>query len=199
MYIMKSETAGPVSRPTNSLNNEQGALKIWSTIDNINVIAYEFSLAARITIFKIVTERLSYHKLCARRLPNRHKNVKWAGVFGSLSRRKDVDILRHTGNYSTVMQCRHSTSPKQKKSKQTSYTTRQIAFFFVELMESGTLIIAAMDCETLTKPISAIKLCKCGKLSTRIVLLQENACPHTATRTKKKIHDIRWKLFHDPL
>lgn len=40
-------------------------------------------------------------------------------------------------------------------------------------------------------------LCR-GKLSSGIILLQDNTRPHTAAKTKEKIQNFRWELFDHP-
>jgi histone-lysine N-methyltransferase SETMAR len=105
------------------------------------------------------------------------------------------------------MQWRNSTSPIPKQFKQTPYTSRKMmATVFlrrkrcslVNLIERGTTITDDVCCETLNKLRCAIQNRWCGKLSSDIIFLHDNARPHTAAKTQEKIQDFRWELFNHP-
>jgi hypothetical protein len=61
-------------------------------------------------------------------------------------------------------------------------------------MEHGTTITDDVYCEMLNKLRRAIQNRRRGKLSSSIILLHDNARPHTAAKTPKKIQDFRWDL-----
>jgi len=192
----------------------------------INALAVKFPLVGRTTIYTIVTEKLGYHKLCARWVPkmltDQHKEQRMSSGRAFLDRyRQDGDdLFSHivTGDETWIsytnaetkqqsMQWRHSSSPKSKKFKQSPYSSRKMmatifwdekSVLLVDFMERGTTITADVYCEMLTKLRRAIQNRRRGKLSSGIVLLHDNARPHTAARTKEKIRDFGWELFDHP-
>jgi [histone H3]-lysine36 N-dimethyltransferase SETMAR len=192
----------------------------------ISALADEFPHLGRTTVYTIVTEKLGYHKLCARWVPkmltDQHKEQRMSSGREFLNRyRQDGDdLFSHivTGDETWIsyinpetkqqsMQWRHSTSPKPKKFKQTPYTSRKMmatvfwdekGVLLVDFMERGTTITADVYCETLNKLRRAIQNRRRGKLSSGVILLHDNARPHTAAKTQEKIQDFRWELFNHP-
>lgn len=192
----------------------------------ISALANELPHVARTSIYRIVTEQLGYHKLCARWVPkmltDQHKEQRMCSGRKFLDRyRQDGDdLFSHivTGDETWIsytnaeskqqsMQWRHSSSPKPKKFKQSPYSSRKMmatvfwdekGVILVDFMERGSTITADVYCETLTKMKRAIQNRRRGKLSSGVILLHDNARPHTAALTKKKIQDFRWELFDHP-
>ncbi|KAF0705241.1 histone-lysine N-methyltransferase SETMAR-like [Aphis craccivora] len=68
----------------------------------------------------------------------------------------------------------------------------------VDFMERGTTITADVYCKMLNKLRRAIQNRRRGKLSSGIILLHDNARPHTAAKTQEKIQDFLWELFNHP-
>jgi hypothetical protein len=85
--------------------------------------------------------------------------------------------------------CMHTHSPnKPKKFKQTLYARKLMATVFwggkgvlmVKLMQQGTTM-SVVYCEKLKKKLCrVIQNKRCGILTCGVVLLHDNACPHTA-------------------
>ncbi|KAL4092199.1 hypothetical protein QTP88_026740 [Uroleucon formosanum] len=151
----------------------------------ISALADEFSNLGRTTVYTIVTEKLGYHKLCARWVPKmltyQHKEQRMSSGREFLNRYQQDgdDLFFHivTSDETWIsyinpkskqqsMQWRHSTSPKPKKFKQTPYTSRKMmatvfwdekGVLLVDFMERGTTITADVYCETLNKLGRAIQ------------------------------------------
>jgi histone-lysine N-methyltransferase SETMAR len=67
----------------------------------------------------------------------------------------------------------------------------------VEFVQQGTTITSEMYCEK--KIPLAIQNKRRGMLTTGVVLLHENALPHTAARTRALLEQFIWELFdHSP-
>ncbi|KAL4119599.1 hypothetical protein QTP88_012398 [Uroleucon formosanum] len=165
----------------------------------ISALADEFPNLGRTTVYTIVTEKLGYHKLCARWVPkmltDQHKEQRMSSGREFLNRyRQDGDDLFFhivTGDETWIsyinpkskqqsMKWRHSTSPKPKKFKQTPYMSRKMmatvfwdekGVLLVDFMERGTTITADVYCETLNK---------------------------LRPKTQEKIQEFRWELFNHP-
>jgi hypothetical protein len=105
----------------------------------------------------------------------------------------------------------HTHSPnKPKKFKQTLPARKLMAVFFwgggdriellvVEFMQQGTTITSKVYCETpkiCVGPVIQNKMH--GMLTYDVVLLRDDACPHTAARTPALLQHFNWELFDHP-
>ena len=54
-------------------------------------------------------------------------------------------------------------------------------------------------CKDLTKLRGAIKRKRPGKLSKKVLLLHDNARPHSAAKTKNLLENFKWDIFDHPL
>ena len=97
-------------------------------------------------------------------------------------------------------------SPKRKKFKQT-ISTRKIkctvfwerqGVLLVEFLPQGTTINSTVYCETLKKLRLAIQNKRRGMPSVTILLLHDNARPHSAAQTQDLITSSRWKQMNHP-
>jgi hypothetical protein len=68
----------------------------------------------------------------------------------------------------------------------------------VEFMQQGTTITSEVNWETLTKLRSDIQNKRRGMLTYGVVLLQNNARPHTATSTRALLEHFNCELFDHP-
>jgi len=68
----------------------------------------------------------------------------------------------------------------------------------VEFLPQGTTINSAVYCETLKKLRHAIQNKRRGMLSATILLLHDNARPHSAAQTQDLITSFRWKQMDHP-
>ncbi|GFX12531.1 histone-lysine N-methyltransferase SETMAR [Trichonephila clavipes] len=68
----------------------------------------------------------------------------------------------------------------------------------VEFMQQGTTINAAAYCATLTKLRRAIQNKRCGLLTSGVLLLQDNARPHSAINTQNLIRSFGCEQIDHP-
>ena len=103
------------------------------------------------------------------------------------------------------MQWRHSSSPTLEF-KQASSVRKIMATVFwdrkgillIDFLECGLTINADAYCETVRKLRRAIQNKRRGMLSSGIVLLHDNARPHTAARTAQLLQQFRCEVFDHP-
>ena len=67
-----------------------------------------------------------------------------------------------------------------------------------QFLERGNTVNSENYCELLTQVKKDIKNKRRGLPSRGVILLQDNARPHTAARTLAKIEDLGWKLLTHP-
>jgi hypothetical protein len=65
-------------------------------------------------------------------------------------------------------------------------------------MTQGTTINADVYCETVSKLWRAIQNKRRGLFSSGVLLLCDNARPHTAARTRQLLEQLQWKVFEHP-
>lgn len=101
----------------------------------------------------------------------------------------------------------HSNSPtRPRKFKQEPSTRKIMATVFwdrkgvllIDFLPRGMTINAERYCDTLTKLKRAIQNRRRGLLSSGVVLLHDNARPHTAAMTKTQLDKFRWELLDHP-
>ena len=68
----------------------------------------------------------------------------------------------------------------------------------ISFLERGNTVNSENYCELLTQVKKDIKNKRRGLQSRGVILLQDNARPHTAARTLAKIEDLGWKLLTHP-
>jgi transposase len=68
----------------------------------------------------------------------------------------------------------------------------------VEFMQQGTTLTSEVYCETLKKLHRAIRNKRCGMLTSGVVLLHQNAGPHTVACTRALLEHFNWELFDLP-
>ncbi|GBM70471.1 Histone-lysine N-methyltransferase SETMAR [Araneus ventricosus] len=68
----------------------------------------------------------------------------------------------------------------------------------IEFMTHGTIINSEVYCRTLKKLKRAIQNKRRGLLSSRVVLLHDNARPHTAVKTGEVLCKFKWDVFQHP-
>ena len=101
----------------------------------------------------------------------------------------------------------HTHSPNNsKKFKQTLWNKKMMASIFwdrqrillTEFMAPGTTITSEVYCETLNKLRRSIQNKRRGMLTEGVVLLHDNARPHTAASANALIKLFNWKIFDHP-
>ena len=104
------------------------------------------------------------------------------------------------------MERRHTSSPTKKKFKQTTSTRKIVCTAFwdrkgvllVDFLPQGSTINAGVYCGTLKKLRRAIQNKRRGLLSRGVVMIHENACPHTAAATQNLFTTFGWEQFDHP-
>lgn len=192
----------------------------------ITKLSLSFPQISRSLLHEIISEKLGYHKFCARWIPKilteDHKNQRMAAALNFLDvYHKDGDSLLDrivTGDETWVkhvncetklqsMQWGHTSSPqKPKKCMQTMSARKIMATVFwdrkgvilVDFLERGTTINSQRYCQTLQKLRRAIQNKRRGMLSSKILLIHDNARPHTANVTREVLESFKWELFPHP-
>ena len=67
-----------------------------------------------------------------------------------------------------------------------------------DFLERGSTINSERYCETLKKLRRAIEKKRRGKLISKVLFLHDNACPHTANRTRELLDHFGWEVFAHP-
>ncbi|GFX02249.1 mariner Mos1 transposase [Trichonephila clavipes] len=104
------------------------------------------------------------------------------------------------------MEWRHTNSPVRVKAKRAVSTRKVMATvfwdrpgaFLVEFNQQGTTINAAAYCATLTKLRCAIQNKRRGLLTSGVLLLHDNARPHSAINTQNLIRSFGWEQIDHP-
>jgi histone-lysine N-methyltransferase SETMAR len=69
----------------------------------------------------------------------------------------------------------------------------------VEIIQQGTIITSEVYCETLEELYRVIRNKRRGMLTPVVLILHDNARPHTAARTRALLEHFNWELFdHAP-
>ena len=177
------------------------------------------------TVYAIVREKLRFSKVSCRWVPKMltddHKMQRLMASRASLRRyRKEEDVFLSrivTTDETWVfhyepeskrrsMEWKHVSSPVKKKFKsQKSLRKVMLTVFWdrngpitISFLERGNTVNSENYCELLTQVKKDIKNKRRGLQSRGVILLQDNARPHTAARTLAKIEDLGWKLLTHP-
>ena len=191
----------------------------------ISGLSLQFLEISRTLLYEIVRNHLDYRKLCSRWVPKmlteEHKEKRVASALTFLTRYHEEgdEMLNHivTGDETWVShvtpeskqqssQWKHIASPRVKKFKQTISTRKMMCTVFwdrqgvllVEFMVRGTTINSAAYCETLKKLRREIQNKRRGMLSRGVLLLHDNALPHTAALTQNLITSFGWEQIDHP-
>lgn len=188
-------------------------------------LSTKFPQISRSLLHEIVSEKLNFRKLCARWVPKtlteQNKKQRQGSALDFLTRYdKDGDDFLSkivTGDETWVayetpeskrqsMEWRHTSSPVKTKAKQI-LTPRKImctvfwdrhGILLVDFLSRGETINANGYCETLRKLRRAIQNKRRGMLTNGIVLIHDNARPHTANKTRQLLQDFSWSQFDHP-
>jgi histone-lysine N-methyltransferase SETMAR len=190
-------------------------------------LSEEFPQTSRTTLYRIVTDRLGYHKFCPRWVPKQltdfHKTQRigsaltflqcyWEEGAEFLDRIVNSDetwvqfVNAEMKEQSKQWMNTHSPN-KPKKFKQTLSNKKMMASVFwdrkgillTELMAPGTTITSEIYCEMLNKLRRSIQNKQHGMLTKGVVLLHDNARPHTMARAAALIKVFNWEIFnHSP-
>ncbi|KAJ4435712.1 hypothetical protein ANN_18328 [Periplaneta americana] len=191
----------------------------------ISSLSFTFPQMSRSVLYKIVTDRLQYRKLCSRWVPKmlteEHKTKRASSALSFLTRYSEQgnEFLDHfvTGDKIWVshmtpeskqqsMEWRHTASPRKKKFKQTMSTHKIMCTVFwdrkgvllIEFLPRGETINRDTYCQTLKKLHRAIQNKRRGMLTDGVVLLHDNARPHTARDIQNLISKFGWEQIDYP-
>lgn len=191
----------------------------------ITTLSMKFPQVSRSVLYKIVSENLNFKKFCSRWVPKLltedHKKKRLASSLTFLTRYNEEgdDMLSRivTGDETWVshitpeskqqsMEWRHSTSPVKVKGKQSLSRRKVMATVFwdrrgvllVDFMPRGMTINSEAYCATLARLRRAIQNKRRGKLTKGILLLHDNARPHTAARSREMIDSFGWEVLDHP-
>lgn len=185
-----------------------------------------FPQVSRTLLFEIVTQKLGYHKFCARWVPklltDHHKGLRMGAALTFLDAYdQDGESLLDrivTGDETWVkhvncetklqsMEWGHTGSPKKpRKALQTLSERKIMATVFwdrqgvllIDFLERGATINSERYCQTLRNLRRAVQNKRRGKLTSKILFLHDNARPHTANRTKELLNSFKWEIFPHP-
>ncbi|KAJ4444150.1 hypothetical protein ANN_05939 [Periplaneta americana] len=177
-----------------------------TSLDELHIAFRDIS---RSLLGEIVSQHLGYHKICARWVPrqlsDQHKTQRMASALTFLMRyHTDGDAFLDqivTGDETWVS---HNT--QRPSANHTLSTQKVVATVFwdrkgvllLDFMPKGTTINANRYCETLRKLRRAIQNKRRGMLSRGVVLLHDNARPHTAASTRELLDQFGWEIFDHP-
>lgn len=191
----------------------------------IRTLCDEFPQISKTVLHEIVRNRLNYRKLCSRWVPkiltDVHKTQRLGSALTFLTRYSEegIEFLNQivTGDETWVshvtpeskqqsMEWRHSGSPRRHKVKPTLSRDKIMCTVFwdrqgillVEFLPRGETINAERYCATLRKLRRAIQNKRRGMLTQGLVLLHDNARPHTAGLTQNLIQRFGWEQFDHP-
>ncbi|XKL60394.1 hypothetical protein PGB90_007451 [Kerria lacca] len=68
----------------------------------------------------------------------------------------------------------------------------------IEYMLKGTIITADAYCDTLIRLQNAIKSKRPGLLKRGVILIRDNASPHSAGITQTYFKELKWTIFNHP-
>jgi len=192
----------------------------------ITELSEHFPQISRSLVHEIVVGKLGYHKFCARWVPKLltedHKQQRLAAALNFLEayEKNGNQLLERivTGDETWVqyvncetkrqsMEWGHTNSPNKPTKCLPSWSGRKImatvfwdihGVILVDFLERGQTINAERYCETLRKLRRAIQNKRRGKLSEKVLLIHDNARPHTAIHTRELLEGFRWEVFDHP-
>ncbi len=186
---------------------------------------YAYVDCSRTSIYRILSEELEMTKVCARWVPRAlteaHRTQRMGAALDFLTRYqargdKFLDQLV-TGDETWVhywtpetkrasMVWKTATEPAPKKFKTVPSSGKVMATLFwdregpllLEYMQKGSTITQQTYFDTILRLRDAIKRKRPGKLRRGIVLLHDNARPHTAALMQWLYTDLQWDVFGHP-
>jgi histone-lysine N-methyltransferase SETMAR len=175
--------------------------------------------------YSIMHDRLKFKKVCSRWVPRQltdeHKMNRLGLSLQHLCRYADEgeDMLNRiiTGDESWVhhyqpeskrasMQWKHPSSPCVQKFKVTPSAGKVMLTVFwdcqgvllTNFQKKGDNVNSESYCEVLLMLRDAIRRKRPGLLTRGVLLLHDNARPHTARLTQEKINHLGWELLEHP-
>jgi len=191
----------------------------------ITLLSLHFPQISWSLLHEIVSDELKFWKLCARWVPKmlteEHKLKRQASALDFLTRYNeegdnflscvvtgDETWVSHTNPESKQqsMEWKYTSSPTKTKFKQTTSTRKIMCTMFwdrkvvllVDFLPQGSTINAGVYYDTLKKLRRAIQNKRRSMLSQGVVMIHDNAHPHTAAAMQNLITIFGWKQFEHP-
>lgn len=215
-------------RPSTSVTDDNVERVHQLVLANRRITVDEIVAELRIShgsVHYIISEKLQCRKICARWVPRllteEHKGKRFLSALKFLDRyeKEGNDFLDKivTGDECWVHhfspetkrsshEWKHPHSPPPKKCRKVPSVGKvMLTIFFdnkgvvhTEFMPKGSTINSVSYCETLKRLRKAIKDRRPGKLTKGIVLLHDNATPHSARITKELLETFKWEEWEHP-
>ena len=166
-------------------------------------------------IYDIFSSHLGYRKVCAWLVPKMikedHKKQRAACALVFLNaltqgrrkhvepycdRRWDMGVPHHIWIKTAVIALEAYWLAEKKKFRR--FQQDHVNSILVEFLPQGTTINSAVYCETLKKLRRAAQNKRRGMLSATILLLHDNARPHSAAQAQHLITSFRWEQMDHP-
>ncbi|KAJ4452248.1 hypothetical protein ANN_03766 [Periplaneta americana] len=177
-------------------------LLLFYAADIGNIIsATTINICAFIAVYYVQSRSLRWQQ--------HRRNILFANDHNShcYGRSSEVASKSRCGNIklSEIFIC-FSIAEDRTKFKQTLSVRKVICTVFwdrkgillIDFLPRGKTVNADRYCETLRKLRRAIQNKRRGMLTAGVVLLRDNARPHTARRTAAVLTEFEWKLFDHP-
>ena len=158
-------------------------------------------------VLKMLTEDHKAQHLMAPRAGLRHFRQHGDAFLSRIVTTDETWVYRYEPESKRQsMQWKHVTSPSKRKFKSERAVGKVILAVFwdmkgpvtISFLPKGSPVNAENYCELLEAVRRDIRSQRRGLLTTRVILLQDNARPHTAAQTLAKIDHMGWKLLTHP-
>lgn len=183
------------------------------------------NVTSRTTIHRALTEVLEMSKVSARWVPrelsDEHRKNRMGAALELLTRYNEQgdDFLNRivtgdeswihfwtpeTKQASMVWKTKDEPAPKKFKQQASAGKVMLTAFWdstgiiYTEYLPHGSTINSGSYFDTLIRLKMAIKSKRPGLLSRKVVLLHDNARPHSALLNQKLLADFQWEIFPHP-
>ena len=196
------------------------------TIDEILVRLPPGIEIRRSSIGKILTDDLHYRKVCARWVPrlltdiHKQQRMNSARIFLEMHGREGGQLISRivtgdetwvhhatpeTKRQSMVWKTACESAPKKAKVAHSAGKVMATVFWdckgilLVDYLPRGTTVNAERYCDVLTKLRATIKRKRPGLLTRKVLLMHDNARPHSAKKTQDLLGQFNWEIFSHPL
>lgn len=215
----------PAEVSTSDLETRIESLILEDRRITVRIIAEKLQISVG-TAHEVITNKLKYHKTSARWVPRqltddnkqtrlrictelKHRYEQEGNAFLDSIMTSDETWIHHYEPESKKqsMEWRHASSPVKKKFRtQPSAGKVMMTIFwdsmgpvFVDFLEDQSTINSTYYCDMLINKVKpAILKKRPGYQRRGIILLHDNARPHTAQKTQETIDKLHWELLPHP-
>lgn len=219
----RARSGAPVTATTERIVQKVNDKIIANRRVSVKDIAFELGVSSG-SVWTVITSKLKLKKRCCQWVPHslndEQKRKRKALSLEHLTRfTNEPTLLDHvvTGDESYCFlydpcgkrqsaEWRSSGESPPKKTRRDPYSKKvMMTFFFdnkgpvlLEFAENKSRVNSVAYQETLVRLRKALKNKRPGKLSSGVILLHDNARPHTAARTQEMIAKFRWEVLRHP-